>query len=175
VNSSSSRRRLGIGVTALFIGLTACGSHSASSKAPSSNARTAPAFRLREVRDPARTVSLADFKGKPVLINFFGAWCVPCRAELPLLEQAHQREGAKVGFVGIDTTDSRTEAVDLLTATKVTYPAAYDPRGTLKGSYGVRAMPTTVFVRADGTIADRVAGKLTDQTLARGLQSVGVT
>jgi cytochrome c biogenesis protein CcmG/thiol:disulfide interchange protein DsbE len=151
------------------MGLTACGSHGASSKAP-----TAPAFRLREVRDAARTVSLADFKGKPVLVNFFGAWCVPCRAELPLLEQAHQREGDKVGFVGIDTTDSRTEAVDLLTETKVTYPAAYDPRGTLKGSYGVRAMPTTVFVRADGTIADRVAGKLTDQTLARGLQSVGV-
>jgi len=152
------------------MGLTACGSHGASSKAS-----TAPAFRLAEVRDPARTVSLADFKGKPVLINFFGAWCVPCRAELPLLEQSYRKQGAKVGFVGIDTTDSRTEATDLLSATNVTYPAAYDPRGTLKGSYGVRAMPTTVFVRADGTIADRVAGKLTEETLARGLQSVGVT
>lgn len=156
-------------MTALLIGLTAC-SHGASSKAS-----TAPAFRLREVRDATRTVTLADFKGKPVLINFFGAWCVPCRAELPLLEQAHQREGTKIGFVGIDTTDSRQEALDLLTATHVTYPAAYDPQGALKGSYGVRAMPTTVFVRADGTIADRVAGKLTDQALARGLQSVGVT
>ena len=156
-------------MTALLIGLTACGSHGASSKAS-----TAPSFRLREVRDPARTVSLSDFKGKPVLINFFGAWCVPCRAELPLLQETHQRQGAKIGFVGIDTTDSRSEAVDLLTATHVTYPAAYDPQGSLKATYGVRAMPTTVFVRADGTIADRVAGKLTGDTLARGLQSVGV-
>jgi cytochrome c biogenesis protein CcmG/thiol:disulfide interchange protein DsbE len=170
VISSSSRRRLGIGVTALLMSLTACGSHGASSSA----ARRAPAFRLPEVRDGARAVSLADFKGKPMLINFFGAWCVPCRAELPLLQQSHAAVGSKVAFVGIDTTDSRSEAVDLLNGTHVTYPAAYDPKGTLKGAYGVRAMPTTFFVRADGTIADQVAGKLTSASLDEGLRSVGV-
>ena len=149
--------------------LTACGSHGGSS----SDARRAPSFRLPEVRDAARTVSLADFKGKPVLINFFGAWCVPCRAELPLLEQTRQRVGSEVAFVGIDTIDSRSEAVDLLESTHVSYPAAYDPKGALKARYGVRAMPTTFFVRADGTIADEVLGKLTDDTLERGLRLVG--
>lgn len=154
-------------MTALILGLTACGTHGASA------AGRAPAFKLSDVRDPSRTVSSTALEGSPALINFFGAWCVPCRDELPLLERTHQRIGTKVAFVGIDTTDSRTEAVDLLTSTHVTYPAAYDPQGTLKATYGVRAMPTTIFVRANGTIADRVAGKLTEATLAEGLRSVG--
>jgi thiol-disulfide isomerase/thioredoxin len=147
--------------------LTACGSHSAST--------TAPAFRLPDVRDPSRSVSLTQFGGKPVVVNFFGAWCVPCRAELPLLESTHRGLHGRAAFVGIDTTDSRTEAIALLDQTHVTYPAAYDPKGTLKGRYGVRAMPTTVFVRADGTVAETVAGQLTAGTLAKGLHAAGAT
>ncbi|MBV8959126.1 MAG: TlpA family protein disulfide reductase [Actinobacteria bacterium] len=154
-------------MTALMMSLSACGGHGGTA------ANKAPSFKLPEVRDASRSVSLAEFKGAPVLINFFGAWCVPCRDELPLLARTHARLGSKVGFVGIDTTDSRTEALDLLNSTHVTYAAGYDPRGSLKATYGVRAMPTTVFVRADGTIADKVAGKLTDASLSEGLRSVG--
>ena len=137
-------------------------------------AHPAPAFQLTDVRHPAQTVSLAQFKGRPVLINFFGAWCVPCRAECRYMEDnTYRRLGGRVAFVGIDTTDSRAEAAALLDEAHVTYPAAYDPKGTLKTSYGVRAMPTTFFVRADGTIADEVPGRLTATTLAAGLGESG--
>jgi thiol-disulfide isomerase/thioredoxin len=154
--------------------LTACSSHGAAGSGSSpAGGRRAPAFSLPEVRDPARTVGLSQFSGKPVLINFFGAWCVPCRAELPLLEDSHRRLDGRVGFVGIDTTDSRAEAVALLDETHVTYPAAFDPKGALKARYGVRAMPTTIFVRGDGTIAETVPGKLSSDTLAKGLQAAG--
>ena len=154
--------------------LTACGSHGAPAGGSSAaKGRRAPDFRLPEVRDPARSVSLAQFRGKPLIVNFFGAWCVPCRAELPLIEDSHRRLAGRVGFVGIDTTDSRAEAVALLDQTHASYPAGYDPKGTLKARYGVRAMPTTVFVRADGTIAEAVAGKLSAASLAAGLQAAG--
>jgi thiol-disulfide isomerase/thioredoxin len=157
-------------VAALVVGvLSAC------HQSTKAGANQAPGFRLVDVRASRPEVSLADFKGKPVLVNFFGAWCVPCKAEVPLLESTHRRLGARVGFIGIDTTDSRTEAANLLDGAHVTYAAAYDPQGTLRATYKVRAMPTTFFVSPDGSVADIVPGRLTDTTLAAGLHSVGVS
>ncbi len=103
---------------------------------------------------------LADFAGRPLVVNFFASWCAPCRAELPHFVDAHAQFGDRVGFVGIDYQDpDRDAAIALLTEAGVTYPIAEDPSGAILDELsGLPAMPTTIFVGADGTIVDRHRG-----------------
>ena len=123
-------------------------------------------FTLEEVREGHDPVSLAELRGRPVVINFFAAWCIPCREELPLLEATHQRLGDRVRFVGIDTRDSRSQAQDLLRETGVTFPAGYDPKGVLVDRYRLgRGLPATLFLDADGVLVEQVLGQLDRERL----------
>lgn len=130
----------------------------------------APTFSLDDVRSPGTPVGLAE--GRPAVVNFFAAWCIPCREELPLLEHASQRSAGAVSFVGVDVNDSRTAATDLLDAAGVTYPTGYDPDRSVAGRYRLQGMPTTVFVDADGRVAGVARGKLTAAELDHRLEQV---
>jgi thiol-disulfide isomerase/thioredoxin len=130
--------------------------------------RTAPAFALEGVRDPSARVTLGG-GGRPVVVNFFAAWCVPCRAELPVLQRASERLAGSVDFVGIDVADSRTAASELLDSAGVTFPAGYDPDRTVASSYRLQGMPTTVFVDAGGRVAEVARGGLNAAELDRHL------
>ena len=131
----------------------------------------APTFQLDDVRGTGASVGLPA--GRPAVVNFFAAWCVPCRAELPVLEAASQRTGG-VAFVGIDVNDSRRAAAELLEATGVTFPAGYDPDRAVATRYRLRGMPTTVFVDAAGRIDAVHQGELTAAELDRRLAGIGV-
>ena len=65
----------------------------------------APDFTLPNLQDGKGAISLASYKGRPVLVNFWATWCTPCTQEMPMLEAAHARWGSKVQFVGIDRQD----------------------------------------------------------------------
>jgi len=127
----------------------------------------APSFSLPDVRAPGTSVALAD--GRPTVVNFFAAWCLPCRQELPILEQAARRTAGAVAFVGVDVNDSRSAAGDLLAAAGVTYPAGYDPDRSVAARYRLQGMPTTVFVDAAGRVAGVSKGRLTAADLERRL------
>jgi cytochrome c biogenesis protein CcmG/thiol:disulfide interchange protein DsbE len=158
----------------LAVALTAAALGScAGDKGPAASGRLAPTFSADDVREGHPAVTLADVKGKPAVVNFFAAWCVPCRKELPLLVAAARRNGSQVAFLGVDVKDSRTRATDLLEEFHVTYPAAYDPQGEIARGFGVQAMPTTFFVGPDGRIADQVFGELRAKRLAQGLERLG--
>ena len=129
----------------------------------------APAFSLPDLTDPTRTLSLSQFRGRPVLVNFWASWCVPCRKEMPLLEAAYRRVHGRVVFLGVDTNDTRSAALSFLRQTGVTYPSAYDPHGTAATAYGLFGLPTTVFVAPDGKILERHVGALSSDTLTAGI------
>ena len=145
------------------------GGYAAFAGGDSTPPRPAPAFSVEDVRDPATRVALPT--GRPVVVNFFAAWCEPCRRELPVLQDAWARHGERVAFVGIDVADSRTNASELLSETGVTFPAGYDPHREVAGLYRLNGMPTTVFVGADGRIAGTVKGPLTKAELGRRLEA----
>jgi thiol-disulfide isomerase/thioredoxin len=161
-------RRLAVAACLTAAALASCAREPAA--APG---RRAPTFSAEDVRDGRPSVAAADLENKPAVVNFFAAWCVPCRKELPLLVAAQRAAGRRVTFLGVDVKDSRSRGADLLAEFKVPYPAAYDPQGQIAAAFRVQAMPTTFFLRPDGRIADQVLGELSAKRLAEGLARLG--
>jgi cytochrome c biogenesis protein CcmG, thiol:disulfide interchange protein DsbE len=125
----------------------------------------APDFVRPEVRSGRPPLRLAAFKGKPVVLNFWAAWCDPCAREMPALQRAHAELGDRVAFVGVDGMDSRRNALALLHKAGTSYAAAYDPTDAIWHQYHLLGRPTTVFIGADGRIKNRHAGPLTTAQL----------
>ena len=121
-----------------------------------------------------RRVALADLRGKPVVINFFAAWCGPCRSEVPLLEAAAEQH-RDVQFVLVDWfNDDPGRARQLLEQAHATVPlTAVDADGKVGRQYGVVGLPTTVFVRPDGVVDAVVRAQLDQATLAGHLSRLG--
>lgn len=109
--------------------------------------------------------SVADYAGKPLVVNFFASWCVPCVRELPDFEQVHQDLGDQVAFLGLNMQDSVTQGQDLVDETGITYDVGRDPDGSLLAQFGGVAMPTTVLVDADGTIVRVLSGATSQSEL----------
>ena len=125
----------------------------------------APAFSLGSVDKAKPDVSLSDFAGKPVVLNFFGSWCAPCLRELPDFQAVSERYQGKVAFVGIAVEDTRKGAADILDKTGVTYPAAFDAESDTLIDYAIRGMPTTVFISSDGKLLERAERALSESQL----------
>ena len=124
----------------------------------------APAFDLPRLGAPGERVSLADFAGRPVVVNFWASWCVPCRKEMPAFQAVYERIGAKVAFVGVNHQDGRSAAEEFQAATGVRYPSGYDPQGKVAAAYGLFGLPTTVLID-DGRIVARKVGEVTQREL----------
>ncbi len=130
----------------------------------------APAFTL--MGTDGRQVSLAGLAGRPAVINFWATYCPPCRAEMPLLQR---RAGTQPGvqLVLVNEGDSGRAARDFLDSLGISQAALLDSDLSVGHAYGAVALPMTVFVRADGTIAARHLGQLDDSVLAAQLATLG--
>ncbi|MFL6186207.1 MAG: redoxin family protein [Actinomycetes bacterium] len=109
---------------------------------------------------------LEGLRGRVVVVNFWASWCVPCREEMPALEEVsrgYAEAGKPVTVIGVDASDVRSEASKFITNVGVTYPTVYDRqglRGGVAASWTVTALPQTWFVARDGSRAGRIAGRL---------------
>src|SRR5690348_16471833 len=95
------------------------------------------------------TLALSNFKGKPVVLNFWASWCDPCKEEAPLLEKSWkqaQTQGKDVVFLGIDYQDSNNNGLNFLKQYSITYPIVLDENGSAAMKYGVTALPQTIFI-----------------------------
>lgn len=98
---------------------------------------------------------LSDFRGSPVVINFWASWCPACVSEMPDFARAHQQLGAEVVFLGLNMQEvSRTAAEDLVSQTGVAYQLGEDPDGAIFQSFNAIAMPTSILIGADGAVAE---------------------
>jgi cytochrome c biogenesis protein CcmG/thiol:disulfide interchange protein DsbE len=108
--------------------------------------RAAPSFEL-EFLDGSGTLSDADLRGTPVVLNFWASWCGPCREEMPLFQrkwQAYEDEG--ITFVGVVLRDTPESARQFVKANGITYPILWDPDQTLGSALGVNLLPETFFI-----------------------------
>lgn len=106
------------------------------------------------------TGTLGDFNGKPTVLNFFASWCPPCRQEMPDFEEAHLKYADQVNFLGLATNDEDGAAADLVTETGVTYPIGTDQNQDAYFALGGIAMPTTIFIDANGEVVNTWFGIL---------------
>lgn len=97
------------------------------------------------------TFSLAEQRGRPVVVSFWASWCGPCRAELPALT-AFAKERPDVTFLALNVDRDRADAEKFLAAVAVGVPVAFDPEATTMGAYGVMSMPTSFLIDAKGVV-----------------------
>ena len=115
---------------------------------------------------------LAQLDGTPVLVNFWGSWCPPCKEEMPRLVGAHREFGDRVQFLGVDIIDSREDATAFMEEYEMTFPSVFDPPDVIKTSLGQFGQPTTVFFRSDGTFEFAYSGPIPEDILRRHLERI---
>lgn len=190
--STRSRLLLAATATAAALTLSACSSGGMSGGGGDTNFVTGKngiATAAEGHRDPApdlsgktidgKTLDVADYKGKVVVINIWGSWCGPCRAEGKYFAKVSKDYAGKgVQFVGINTRDtSTTPAVAFEKEQGITYPSLYDPTGKLmlrfrKGTLNPQLVPTTLILDRDGKIAARALQALSEEDLLKMLKPV---
>jgi cytochrome c biogenesis protein CcmG, thiol:disulfide interchange protein DsbE len=122
--------------------------------------RPAPAFALPEV-GTGTPVALAELLGKPVVVNFWATWCVPCWEEHDVLVGAARALDGRVAFLGIVYNDEEEKILRFLREMGGAYPSLLDPEGRTSIAYGVYGVPETFFIDAQGTIVAKHEGPLT--------------
>jgi cytochrome c biogenesis protein CcmG/thiol:disulfide interchange protein DsbE len=130
----------------------------------------APGFTLNALADPGQHITLSQYQGKPLIVNFWASWCEPCQQETPLLASWYKQQHGHVILVGLDENDSAASALKFARAKGVSYPVGVDPALTAANAYGVSALPQTFFLNAQHRIVDRVYGAVTQADLAKGVR-----
>jgi cytochrome c biogenesis protein CcmG/thiol:disulfide interchange protein DsbE len=131
----------------------------------------APVFVLADL--DGNPVSLADLRGRPVIVNFWASWCGHCIEEFPLLRSeaaAHRDDGLAV--VGIVFRDGSEPARDFMARFGATWPAVMDPGEAVASRFGIIWPPDTFFIDRNGVVASRQIGQLSAADLRRGLAGI---
>ncbi len=115
--------------------------------------------------DGNKKIDLKDFKGKPIVINFWASWCSPCREEMPFLQKIwNEYKDKRVVFLGINVLDEEKNAKDFLNSFGISYINLKDSNGEAANSYSVVALPATFFIDKEGKIVRRNYGAFVGST-----------
>jgi cytochrome c biogenesis protein CcmG, thiol:disulfide interchange protein DsbE len=131
-----------------------------------------PKFELADSK--GGKVSITDFKGKAVVLNFWATWCAPCKLEMPLFQKL---TGSRVGDVVVLAVNNK-ESADMVNAyakeNKVTFPLLLDSDGKVAGKFGVYAYPSTFFIDKEGIIQSQHTGQIDAALLTKYLKTIGI-
>ena len=124
------------------------------SKAPDFNAETLTSKRFK----------LYDHSGMPVLLNFWATWCLPCVVEMPHIQRLHEEMGDSIRIVGVNQQESPADVRDFLRDSGLTFTFVLDPKDEIGRLYGIESIPVSVFIDAEGMIAQRHESSLDYET-----------
>lgn len=135
----------------------------------------APGFSLPALSGSTRVNldALGANRHRPVVLNFFASWCIPCQKETPLLAgtaAAEQAKGSPVQFIGVDVAESASDGLAFVQKSGITYPVGSDMSLRVTSAlYGLNAQPNTFFIDASGHVIGHVIGGVTAPELTRWL------
>ena len=135
--------------------------------------RTAPDFTTQTL-DGAR-VRLSQYRGQPVLLNFWATWCAPCQDEMPLIQRSsdiYKSQGLVVLAVNYQQT-STSSMKAFLRKVDARFPGVFDPAGQIAGAYGVNVgLPVSVFIDRSGVVSFIQLGQMSDAILQQHLHAI---
>lgn len=131
----------------------------------------APDFTLYSLDETPH--ALSDQRGAPVALNFWAMWCLPCKLELGALNEAH-RAGRESGLrvIGVDVRERPSDVIAYAAEEGIEYLVLLDPHGSVADSYGVSAMPTTIWIDADGLVRAVDKGIMTGGRVRKALTAM---
>ena len=133
---------------------------------------TAPDFKLLDAVTK-QPVTLQQFNGKPVILNFWATWCGPCKVEMPHLQDAHNTYSKyDLTILAINYGEDTTTVLSFASALGLTFRTLLDETGTVQTQYQVRGYPTTIFVNTDGTISHTHIGMLNPNMLSQQIDKL---
>jgi len=125
------------------------------------------------VKPAGSMLTLASFKGKAIVLNFWGATCVPCQEEAPMLEKEWRHAQSQgVVFIGVDFQDAQSDGLSFLQKYGITYPNVLDTNGSTAINYGVTFTPTTYFINKQGIVVSSIPREMTATELQNGIKSL---
>ncbi len=131
----------------------------------------APDFTVYDFEGEAH--KLSDFRGKPVILNFWASWCGPCKSEMPEFQSFFDTYGDRIHFLVVNLTDGYQEtqesASSYITEQGYTFPVYYDTDMSAAMAYGVNAVPVTYFIDEEGCIAAAAQGALNESRFRQGV------
>ncbi|OZI10446.1 thiol-disulfide oxidoreductase [Bacillaceae bacterium SAS-127] len=128
----------------------------------------APDFTVKTIA--GEEVSLSDYEGQKVILNFWATWCPPCKAEMPHMQNYYEKEAEKnnveILAVNLTENDKGKEAVaDFAKQYELTFPILLDEEGTLAKQYEAFTIPTTYVLNTDGTVHQKIVGPMDEQMM----------
>ena len=138
------------------------------------NLPLAPDFTVYD-RD-GNPVKLSDFRGKPVVLNFWASWCGPCKSEMPDFNQTYLEIGDEVQFLMVNLTDGSYEtlasATSFIDGKGYSFPVFYDTSSSAANAYSVYSIPATFFIDAEGHLVAHASGAISADTLMQGIDMI---
>lgn len=133
------------------LGLAVCAAVAAPMAAAVSPQQAAPAFQLPS--SGGGVISLADLAGQVVYLDFWASWCGPCRESFPWMNELQAKYAARgLRIVAVNVDAKQSDAQKFLTDIPAQFAVAFDPKGQLPAAYGIKGMPTSYLIGADGKI-----------------------
>lgn len=133
--------------------------------------KPAPSFALREV-GTNNTIDISQYRGKPLIINFWATWCGPCWEEHPVLVANARMLQPNVQFLGVVFQDKEDKILGFLQQRGTAYPTVVDDKGKTAIAYGVGGVPETYFLDANGVIRAKFAGPMSGDIIQANLRKV---
>lgn len=152
-----------MGAMAVLV-LTACGGDTAAS-------RELPDLTVGPLTAGGPSLDLGELRG-PAVVNLWATWCAPCRRELPAFQEVSVAR-PDVRFIGVDIGEDATKAQAFIDDLGISFEQFVDERGELTDALGTAALPVTLVVDADGTIATEHLGPMTDNDLDAAIDDLG--
>jgi len=142
----------------------------------SSEAKKNPAKDFTVYDAQGNAVKLSDFKGKPIVLNFWASWCTPCKSEMPHFNDVYADVKDEVQFMMVDLTDGQREtqakAQSYVKNQGYDFPVFFDLKQNAAMVYAISSIPSTIFIDSDGNIVESYVGPVDKKTLIKAIDLI---